>query len=295
MLRETGLTDLAIEKLKQVVEMDPNFVFAYSELGAAYRITGDLDGAGRAYSRAVTLDSWSVADQRALAEVREEEGRFAEAGAAYARLAELEPEDVGAEFDAARCYLAAGQTVPAMVHGERARQMDEGSRDVALLLARIYEAQNDHDEAVAVYRRLLQQDDGDVEVMLAMGVAQIMNEQCGLARDILTQVLRLKPELGVAARHLAYCHLKLGDADEAVLRYEQALAADANDWEAHRGLGVALMIKARQTDDERWERAALQHWRDALALNPDQPGRDKLRRLIKQHATTMDLLEGLDN
>jgi len=290
-----GQDDLAIEKLRQVIEADPNFVLAYSELGAVCRSTGDLDGAGRAFQRAAVLDSWSFPDHMELGSVREEQARFAEAAAAYARAVELAPEDFAAQIGAARCYLADGQAVRALVHCERARHMGEQSRDVALLLARVYEAQKDYDHAIRVYRQLLDSDPEDAAAMLAMSVAYIMNEQYDQAKDILSTALRQHPGAGAAARHLAYCHLKLGDTDEAIIKYKQAIKTNASDWEAHRGLGVAYMVKARQTDDPKWRSAALRHWRDALAMNPDQPRREALKRLIKEHATMKNPLKGLDD
>ena len=120
------------------------------------------------------------------------------------------------------------------------------------------------------------------------------NEQYGQARDALVSVLRARPDEAAAVRHLAYCGLKLGDTEQAVEMYEQAIAMDASDWEAHRGLGVAYMVKARQTGDAQWETAALRHWREALAISPDQPRREVLQRLIKEHSTTTNPLRGLD-
>jgi len=294
MLRELGQNDLAIEKLKQVVETDPNFAFAYSEMGAVYRAVGDLDNAGMAFQRAAELDSWSFSDHMDLAGVRREQGRYAEAAAAYARAAELAPEDLAAQVGAARCYLRDGQAVRALVHCELARQMDEGSRDVVLLLAQVYEAQKDYDQAIAVYQQLLERAGDDVDVMLAMSVAYIENEQYGQSRDVLVALLRMRPDEAAAFRRLAYCYLKLGDTDEAIVVYEKAIEANANDWQAHRGLGVAYMVKARLTSDERWKQAALRHWREALAMNPDQPRREVLQRLIKEHSTTTNPLRGLD-
>ena len=260
MLRELGKNELAIERLKQVVEADSGFVLAYSELGRAYRDMGELDPAVAAFEKATALDAWSFADHMDLAEIYQQQGRFAEAAPVYGRAAELDPESCAAQAGAAECYLKAGQTVRALVHAELARQMDERPREVALLLAGIYEAQGDYEQAI----------------------------------EVLVSALQRRPEDATALRHRAYCLLKLGDTDGAIEGYEKAIGLDAGDWQAHRGLGVAYVVKARQTGDGRFESMGLDHWQQALALAPDQPRGDVLQRLIEEHATTRNPLRGLD-
>jgi Flp pilus assembly protein TadD len=100
------------------------------------------------------------------------------------------------------------------------------------------------------------------------------------------------PDRPRVLRDLAYCLLKLDDVDGAIATYERAIALNDGDWEAYRGLGVAYMVKAQRTGDESLRAGAVHHWRRSLAINPDQPKRDWLEKLIKEHSTTMDPLRG---
>lgn len=291
MLGELGQDKLAIEKLQGVIELNERFTLAYSELGRAYQAVGDLDGAAAVLEKATELDPKSFPDQLDLAKVYQEQGRFALAGAAYARAGELKPDDLSVQLEAARCFLKAERPAKAMSHCEAARELDKTSREAAVLLAHIHEGQKAYGKAAEVYRQMLAIEAENADLMQGLGLAYVKNGEFELARDAFTSLVKVRPD-GVALRNLAFSFLNLGNPDEAIKTYDKALALDAEDWEAHRGMGVAYMVKAGQTDDEQFKAVAVQHWREALAINPDQPKRQTLEKLIREHSEPVDPLGG---
>ncbi len=102
-----------------------------------------------------------------------------------------------------------------------------------------------------------------------------------------------RPEDGSVFRDLGYCLIKLGDVEQAMQMYQKSVDLDGKDWEAQRGLGVALMLKARQTGDARLEAEAVRHWRRSLVIKPDQPKRAVLEKLIREHSTLQNPLQEL--
>lgn len=293
-LRELGQNELAIGKLNAVVAADPGFAPAYAELGKAYQAVGNQAQALAAFEQAVKLAPWSAGDHMGLAQMRAALGQYAEAAQAYARAAELDPKNLAALHGAAECCLKAGQYTKALTYCELAEKAGAGPKETLSLLARAYEAQEDYGQAIGVYRRLLALDGDDSNVLLALGVAYLKAGQYDQARQILVSVAQRRPHDGAAFRSLGYCALKLGDVDQAMQMYRQSLNLDANDWEAHRGLGVACMLQARGTDDVRLRDEALRHWRRSLTIKPDQPKRDVLEKLIREHAPLQNSLEGLN-
>jgi len=293
-LGQQGQYALAIEEFKQVIEADRDFALTYSGLGQSYLGTGALDEAVWAFATAATLDPWSFSDHVDLAGVYERQGKFREAAKTYGRAAELAPEDLAVQYRAAECYLQAGQPVRALAYAEQAMKVDEPSQAVLQLLGRIYEAQGHYQQAVAAYRRMAELAGDTPDAMLAIAIAQIRDGKYGQAREGLMAVLQRWPKEAAAFRHLAYCFLKLGDTDRAIAMYEKAIDLADKDWEAYRGLGVAYMVKSRQSADDRLQSLALHHWRQAMAICPDQPGRERLQRLIKEHSMTTNPLQGLD-
>ena len=130
--------------------------------------------------------------------------------------------------------------------------------------------------------------------MLALGVAQMKAGQYDQAKGVLISVTRMRPEDGTAFRHLGYCFVKLGDIDQAVQMYQRSIDLNKGDWEAHRGLGVAYMIKARRTADTRLLAEAVKQWRRSLAIAPNQPKHEVLEQLIREQSRLENPLQGLN-
>jgi tetratricopeptide (TPR) repeat protein len=293
-LRELGQNELAVSKLSAVVAADPGFALAYAELGKAYQALGNREKALTAFEQAAKLAPWSVENSRNLGKIRETLGKYPQAGEAYGRAAELDPKSFEAQRGAAECYLKAGESTKSLVYGQLAEKSGEKPREALSLLARAYEAQKDYGQAIEVYRRLAAVAGDDPNVLLSLGVACMKAGQYDRAKQILISVSQRRPENGAVLRDLGYCLLKLGDIDQAMQMYRQSVDLDANDWEAHRGLGVALVLKARQSGDGRLQAEAVRHWRRSLVLKPDQPKREILEKLIREHSKLQNLMQELD-
>jgi len=293
-LRELGQNELAVSKLNAVIAADPGFAPAYAELGKAYQALGERAKALTACEQAAKLAPWSAQDQRNLARIQESLGNYAPAAQAYARAAELDSKCCEALMGAAECYLKAGQYAKSQIYCELAEKAGTQPGEALLLLARACEAQKDYEQAIEVYRRLLALDGDDPNVLRLLGVAYMKAGQYDRARGILALVTQRRPEDGVAFRDLGYCLVRLGDIDRAMQMYQKSVDLDGKDWEAYRGLGVAVMLKARATQDARLEYEAVRHWRRSLLLRPDQPKREVLERLIREHSKLQNSLEGLN-
>lgn len=293
-LRELGQNELAVSKLKAVVAADPGFALAYAELGKALQALGNREKALAAFEQAAKLAPWSVEGCLDLARIRASLGKYPQAAEAYARASELDPKSFEALRGAAECYLKAGESTKALMYGQLAEKSGERPREALTLLARAYEAQKDYEQAIGVYRRLSALAGDDPNVLLALGVACMKAGQYDRARQILISVSQRRPENGAVWRDLGYCLLKLGDIEQAMQMYRKSVDLDAGDWEAHRGLGVALVLQARPSADARLQAEAVRHWRRCLVIKPDQPKREVLEKLIREHSTLQNPLQELD-
>ncbi|OHB65221.1 MAG: hypothetical protein A2Y76_06105 [Planctomycetes bacterium RBG_13_60_9] len=293
-LRELGQNALAVEKLDAVVKADPDFAPAYLELGKAYRALRDDDKAMAAFQQAAQLDAWSFEHQLELAKCCRELGKYPQAANAYVRAAELDPKSLEAQMGAAECYLKMGEYAKSLTYCELAEKGGAKPQEVLPLLACAYEGQKDHERAIQAYRRLLTLDDDNPNVLLSLGVAYMRAGQYDRAREALVSAAQVGPENGVVFRHLGYCLIRLEQVEQAIQMYQKSVDLDANDWEAHRGLGVACMIEARQTADAHMQEQALRYWRRSLAIKPDQPKHEVLEKLIREHSKLQNPLQGLN-
>jgi tetratricopeptide (TPR) repeat protein len=100
-------------------------------------------------------------------------------------------------------------------------------------------------------------------------------------------VVRLQPDNNTAYKHLGYCFLQLKDVNESVESYSRAIEIDEKDWDSHRGLGVAYILKGKNEDgtiDKTLKDKAIQQWRLSLKINPDQPKGERLLKLIQHYS-----------
>jgi hypothetical protein len=79
----------------------------------------------------------------------------------------------------------------------------------------------------------------------------------------------------------------LKEIDKSIESYNRALAIKEQDWDAHRGLGVAYIFKSKKDDgtvDQDLKAKAVQQWKRSLSIKPDQPKNQRLRNLVDQYS-----------
>ena len=97
----------------------------------------------------------------------------------------------------------------------------------------------------------------------------------------MTSAIELDPKNSMAYQYLGFAHLKLRDIDSALASYSKAVEVGTSDWMAHKGLGVAYILKAVNNNDNALKAKGIEHWNTSLDINPDQP---KLRRLLEKYS-----------
>jgi type II secretory pathway component GspD/PulD (secretin) len=140
--------------------------------------------------------------------------------------------------------------------------------------------QQDYEQVISKYPSSLDANRVDPEIGLALAFAYLKAGRFERAKELLTSVTETQTDSSTPYQYLGYCHLKLHELDDAIGSYTKAIELNDLDWEAHRGLGVACMLKAQRSKDDAMKKKALQQWQRSLEIKPDQPNRDGLARLI---------------
>jgi tetratricopeptide (TPR) repeat protein len=122
------------------------------------------------------------------------------------------------------------------------------------------------------------------KVMMQLAYAHLKMQRYDLAKDVLTSVIEHHADNGTTHQYLGFCYLKLGDLDKAIDSYARAVELNDADWEAHRGLGVAYMLKARSTGDAGLAAKAIEQWRKSLDIQPDQKNAQTLVKMIETYS-----------
>jgi len=122
------------------------------------------------------------------------------------------------------------------------------------------------------------------KVMMQLAYAHLKMGRYDLAKDVLTSVIEHRADTSTTHQYLGYCHLNLGDLDKATDSYARAIELNDADWEAHRGLGVVYMLKARRISDVDLAAKGIEHWRRSLEIKPDQKNAETLAKIIETYS-----------
>jgi tetratricopeptide (TPR) repeat protein len=285
-MNERGENQKAIEKLNAAVQVNKRFSPAYSLLGEIYQQMNDYQRSAAYYDEATKLNPWSFQDFFGLGRACHATKQFAKAAKAYSRACELKPDHLEAHIGAAKCYYEIEDYNDALRYARRAEQINPDVGELRKLLGDIYQSQKDYGRAISSYKRALEIDSNNPEVMTSLAVAYLRNNvsYSKPAKELLTSAIKIQPDNGSAHQYLGYCYLLLKDVNESIANYEKAIEINNEDWEAHRGLGVAYAMKASNDKDPTLRAKAVEHWRRALEIKPDQPRCEKVLKLIETYS-----------
>ena len=282
MLTEINDNDKAIQKLESAIELDPKFALAYSLKGDLYQAIADYDKSADAYEIATELDPWSFKDFFSLGKVAQIMDQFARAIRAYVTACELEPRHYESHINAAKCYFEVEDLDKAMEYGTIAKDLNPDASDADLLFGDVFEAREDHDNAIIAYRRALELEGNKPRVMVPLAVAYLRTNRLEAGKELLASAIEIDPTYAMAHQYMGFAHLKLKAVDEAIVSYQTAAQLEPGDWMALKGLGVAYMLKASVAQDDSYKAKGLAQWEKSLEIEPGQP---ELRKMYSKYTS----------
>lgn len=105
---EKDKTEKAIESYKKAVALDPEFAFAWDNMGLCYRKLDKYDDAIRCYKKSLEVDEYGIMPLQNMAVVYEYRKDYKEAAAVYAKLIEGYPDNPEGYYGAGRAYYMSG-------------------------------------------------------------------------------------------------------------------------------------------------------------------------------------------
>jgi tetratricopeptide (TPR) repeat protein len=290
MYQQKNQDDKAVAALERAVEEKEDYSIAYSLLGDIHKDMENYPESIDSYEKATELNPWSFHDQFNLGGVYKVTANYPEAASSFSRAVELKPDHFEANFNAADCYYQIKQYDTALDYGHKAENINSEVAALQKLLGDVKGAQKNYDSAIASYKRALELDGNDVDVMNALGVAYLRSGNFAPAKELLNIVVAEQFNNNAAYRYLGYCHFKLNDYDQAVVSYKNAIEIDKNDWEAYRGLGVVYVTDAvsssviDEAERTKLKSMGVEQWRKSLRINPNQQRREQLLRLVDKYS-----------
>lgn len=233
--------EAALASRRELVERFPEDASGWFSLAELLEIAGELDEADSARARAAELDPLLIHGDLFVADRLRQNGGFEAALARYRRYATV---------------MARGPFVAYALRGQ-ARCLARLGRD---------------EEAIAVYRRVLELAPGHADALLEMALIHRERGELDRAIALLLEARRAFPEQARYATALGTTYLIAGRLAEGVSELEQAATLQPCSWTTRGNLSAALLRLGRLEE-------AAGHLRVGLAFQPDNP---RLQAIARQ-------------
>jgi tetratricopeptide (TPR) repeat protein len=179
---------------KRAVEADPSYFPAYNGLGQVYVAQNRLDEALRRYEQLATQQPDSVAAHTMVAMILQVQNHPAEARAQYEKILQIDSRAAVAANNLAFMNAEAGTELDtALQLAQTAKSVQPDDPDVDDTLGWVYVKKNLAQLAIEPLRRSVAHTPGNAQYRYHLGVAYAQVGNKALARETLTEALRLQP------------------------------------------------------------------------------------------------------
>jgi predicted O-linked N-acetylglucosamine transferase (SPINDLY family) len=273
----TGRGDLALERARAAVALDPRRPECEFSLGRAYKSLGRLDDAIAAYERALNLHPGYVDALVSLGIALRLRGELEAAIAAYRRALTLRPDHPEALGNlgnalAERLFgeharLVSGEDLREAIEVQRrALRLSPGSANLMHNLALSLKQAGRYEEATELFNRALGSEPARADTCLQFGDLLFKEQRPDLARELFERWLADNPPQADVQMYLANVLSSLGELDQATVWLDRA-AALRPGWHVVEHLRGRIRSQQFHVEDD--VDSTLAHFRQALEARPD--------------------------
>jgi len=256
-----GDTTGAMDSLRRVTELRPNFAGGWEEAASALLVRGRASEALSAVKQSVRLNPKSAGARLALAQVLASEGSYQSSLREHELALRLSPHSGPVHLSLGKLLEALGKPRDAERQFESAMQDQTGGHGFSLAMDAFCFERDWWDRAATNYLDALRLIPWDAPTQLRLGLTLAKLGRNVEARDHYAEAARLEPESPEVHFRLGYEMSRTGMNSAAIAQFQQAIRLDPDLVEAHLDLGVALFKQSRTTE-------ALDEFRKVLRLSP---------------------------
>jgi tetratricopeptide (TPR) repeat protein len=244
----------AAEKLQTYTSLKPDDNEGYQELGRALAKSPNPDDRKSAIpvlEKAYEANPQDCEVAGALGKLHFENKDTEEAMKYYDQYAQCADTLMTAEdhLRVGTMYVAAKDSAKAVPQLQRAVAMDSSlAKDATFQLGFLYFSRRDYNGAIPYLEEALHADPNNTSILMNLGLAEYALKQPNVGNDYLRRALAINPSDNRPRIWIAQTLTALDSLSEAESMYQQAIAADSANAEAHRGLGVVRLLQKRWGD-----------------------------------------------
>ena len=295
----TGDVPTAVRYADEVADVPGLDAQMLGQIGGMYAAAGKPDQALRLFNRAIEQEPQRSEHYFAKGLLLANQKHYVEAESTIRSGIKVSPDSAVGYYYLGRISVEARDFDKATTHFEQAVTLNAAFEPAYVALGSVYEAKEDRDKAIGIYRRYLQgvnprnreirhhlirlqvsakqydealqelegmlaEDPSDLDAQLRMGLVYGEQKNYPKAIQQLNQILTVRPAELKVRDYLGYLYEETKNYPKATEAYRHNLTLEPSYFEGHLHLGV-LQYRLKQYAD------AIEHLREASRLNPKQP------------------------
>jgi protein O-GlcNAc transferase len=260
--RDSGDCEQAIASYQKALQIKPDFVETYINMGVAYHQLSDLERSASAFQKAITLKSDCAEAYYNLGNTFKEQRLFGKAISCYQQAASLNPMLVEASYNQANILEKQARFGEAIACLRQCIQFKPGWAEAHSNLGNLSKQLGFLDDAISHYQKAIHLKPELDEAHNNLGNAFKDQGSFGQATDCYRKVLQIRPANATAYLNLGVTYAEADHRAEAIECFQKATQLNPQFAEAHNYMGVVLAEEGRHDE-------AIDCFKKAIAINPD--------------------------
>jgi protein O-mannosyl-transferase len=260
--KQSGNLNAAIANYDRALRLKPDYYFALSNKGAVLGRTGKSDEAILLFKMALQYKpDYSLALNN-LGVALASKGETEDATAYFLKALAIKPDYFDARVNLGNALSSKGEYEQSLQHYNEALRIQPDSGALHSKTGVIFHYLNRYSEAIRHYNEALKLDNQNVGVYLNKGNSQLASGMIEEAVESYKEAVRLDPKLLEGYINMGVAYQRMGNKEDAAEQFMEGLKIDPDSVEARANLGSVLYSQGKRNE-------ALQQLSIALKLKPD--------------------------
>jgi uncharacterized protein (TIGR03032 family) len=216
-LAKQGEPEQAIICFQAAIDLQPDYIPAYNQLGNTWQTLGKLEEAINSYHKLLEINPNVVAAHCNLGAIWQLQNQNEKAITAYQQAIELKPDFIPAYLNLGKLLTNQGHFLKAQTCLQTALQLNPDNAEIHYQLGNILRQTGDIGQAIAYFKTALKIQPNFPDALLYLGFALMMQAKLNQVEECFRQVLTYQPN------HLSAL-VNLGNVLKLQQKYPQALA-----------------------------------------------------------------------
>jgi tetratricopeptide (TPR) repeat protein len=266
----------AMRHLKAALDIKPTYAEAYNNLGIAYKELGFYDQAFDAFLKAFQLKKRYVEPLQNIANIFVIKKNYKSAFICFNALLKSKPDSAQVYNDMGIAYQQQGEHELAKQHFYKALELNPHYVEARNNLGVWYKNHGMYDEAIEEFKQVLELKPDFAEVHGNLGTVYSNKGLYDEAINEFKRALQLKPHFLDAMNNLGNAYRGKGQYDQTIATFNRMLKINPNRALPHVNLAITYLYQIKDN------KKALYHFERALALDPNFPHAEAIRKQIEE-------------